>query len=822
MDVRRHPIHAGWEFAFADHGSVNSPADFAELEFRPAGVPGTNLTDLQAAGLVEKDTAANYEASFSLFQYMDFVYRTEFEEGEDAGRKHAHLVFEGLDTICTLFLNGEEIGSGENAYLRYRFDVAGKVRPGRNQLALIFRSPILGAATRQAMLNLKFPAHFGHDFMYIRKPAYSFFWDWGPELPVSGIYRPVALETFDHARIEEFHVRYQVDGRQVAGTVRVAAPGAEGARALLRLAGSEYAAPVIEGEAQVSFTVKDARLWYPNGEGEPFLYDMEILLEQDGVLDRRDHRIGFRTVEVVRDGRGDGKGKRFLLRVNGRDVFCRGYNWIPVDSSIPNGYYDLYRGNLDLARAANVNMLRVWGGGYYEDDEFYRMCDERGIMVWQDGMFTCSMYPDVAPDFLKLVEAELADNIKRLRNYTSLVLWCGENEAHWGWEEWWVELRAQFPRFYGAEIFDTMFALQVTQLDPDRFYWNGSPYSGEPEIRANNPHFGDMHYWSLHTNCEDLAHYTQVRPSFVSETGIQSLPDLRTALSIAPGEERSIQSLLFDTRNHFESTAKNERLLKFVGALFRVREAFDEAVILSNLAHAEYLKFAVEWWRSLAYDCAGILIWQLNDCWPAISWAAIDSNLIPKACYYYLQRAYAPDVVGFIQRFAINYSHDVNSRGDLFVASERDGEKAGVVAMRVVRITGELVAATEYPVRLDGRGVANLGEVALPEYKDHCADFVVEFTLRWEDGATARNLYTYSRPKHMRLPRPDVQVSQEAPDILRVRTDLFAKGVYLFHPEMAVVFDDNYFDLLPGEERVVRPSRPAAASEVTVYTYHHG
>lgn len=822
MDVTTRYLHADWEFAFAEYRVTHTPADFEALPFRPAVVPGTNLTDLQAAGLVEADTSATYEDSFAPYKRLDFIYRVEFEGGDEAGREHVFLCFDGLDTLCDIFLNDEWLGGAEDSFLRYRFDVTGRLRRGTNSLAVLFRSPTLEAARRQQGCGLKFPAHLDCDFMHIRKPAYSFFWDWGPELPVSGIFRPVYLKAYDRAAIEEFHLRYRVEGEQVTGTVHFTAPGGDGACAVVEIAGKRHSAAVVDGEATVPFAVAEARLWWPNGEGEPFLYDMRLALEEAGeLLDERAHRVGFRTIEVLRDERTDREGKRFRFRVNGKELFIRGYNWIPVDSSLPRGLPELYRGNLDLARAGHVNMLRIWGGGYYEEDEFYRLCDERGILVWQDGMFACALYPDTEQAFLRLVEAELADNIKRLRNYTSLALWCGENENHWGWEEWWVALRQQFPRFYGTAIYDTIFATLVTQLDPDRFYWNGSPYSEEVGVPANDPYHGDTHFWTLHTNCEDFSGYLHTRPSFVSETGIQSLPDLRTALSIDSEEERHIQSFVFDTRNHFESPAKNERLLKFTGALFRVSSDFNAAVILSNLAQAEYLKYAVEHWRSLAYNCGGVLIWQLNDCWPAISWSVVDYNLIPKASYYYLKRAFEPDLVGFKQFHSIDYNAAANAVGELFVASERDGDKRGLVGIKVVRLTGEVLETGTYPVTLAGRGAVSLGEIRLPDYRARRFDCVVELTLRWEDGATARNTYTFARPKHMRLPRPNLTLTQAAPDRLAVRTDVFAKGVYLFHPDRRVLFSDIYFDLMPGEERVVALSRSAAAAEVTAYAYHH-
>ncbi|MGQ9684072.1 MAG: beta-mannosidase [Anaerolineae bacterium] len=827
MDVTKTLLHSGWEYAFAPSETVQTPEDCAGLSFRPATVPGVNLTDLQAAGLVEPDTSATYEDSFAPYAQMDFIYRCHFDGSEAADRLHLYLCCDGLDTVCTLYLNGQRLGDTENAHLGYRFDVVGRVHPGDNELLLLFRSPIVEANKRAdayaAAFGRALPAPHPGNFMYIRKPAYSYFWDWGPKIPVSGIYKDIYLLAYDRAEIEEYHVRYQVREGAVTGTVAVKAGGdAAGAQVRLRLAGRTFQAPVgADGRASVAFEIPEVQLWYPNGEGEPFLYDLHLQLEAEGrPLDERRQRIGFRTIELVREPRQDDRGTRFLFRVNGRDVFIRGYNWIPVDNALPRGYGRLYEGNLDLARRGNVNMLRIWGGGYYETDEFYRLCDEQGIMVWQDGAFACALYPDDDPAFLELVRQELSYNIRRLRNATSLALWCGENENHCGFEEWWYDRRA-FPIFGGTHIYDELFPALLRELDPDRPYWNGSPYSEEPGVRANDAFHGDTHLWDLHSNCADFWHYRATAPSFVSETGIQSLPDLRTALTIGGPEDRHIQSFVFDTRNHFENPAKNERLLKFTGALFRVSSQFDEAVIRSNLANGEYLKYAVEHWRSQAYDCAGVLIWQLNDCWPAISWAAVDYNLQPKASWYYLQRAYASDLVGYLQNYSIDYDPEQNARGELFVASEREGTKTGVVEMQAMTVTGEVFATRHYPVALDGRGAVSLGPLALPDYKARRFEALAVLTLRWDDGSTVRNIYTYSRPKHMRLPEPQIRALQLDATRFKLRSDIFAKGVYLFHRDMAVVFDDNYFDLLPGEEKTIAASAPVQISEIKAIAYHH-
>lgn len=821
MDVTRHDLHAGWRFACAA-ADVHSPKACEGLTYYPAKVPGVNLTDLQAAGLVEPDTSATYEDSFAPYALRDFVYLTEFAAADVAQKKHVFLCCDGLDTVCDVWLNGEQVGSGENAHLGYEFDVTGRLRIGANTLLIIFHSPLIAGRRRRERLDPGFPrSHLDLPFPFIRKPAYSFFWDWGPQIAVSGIFRPIYLKGYDEGMLEDVHVRYSIEGRNVTGTVAASARGLDRGTISVRLAGQRFTAPLIDGKALVPFAIDDARLWYPNGEGEQALYDLETTLSGDGgALDVRRQRIGFRSIELLRDARPDGQGQRFVFRVNGKEIFCHGYNWIPVDNAVPRGYGRVYKGNLDLARAGRCNMLRVWGGGYYEDDEFYSLCDERGILVWQDGAFACSLYPDTDPGFMASVEAELKYNIKRLRNCTSLALWCGENENHWGYDDWWRG-EDHFPHFYGSNIYDKLFPTLVKELDPDRCYWNGSPYSEQPGVRANDELQGDTHYWDLHGNCGDLSGYLSSAPSFVSETGIQSLPDLRTALTIGGPDDRHMQSFVFDTRNHFESPAKNDRLLKFTAALFRVASSFDESVVVSNLAHAEYMKVAIEHWRSQANQCSGVLIWQLNDCWPAISWAAVDYNLQPKACFYYMQRAFAPDIVGFMQHSAIDYGAAANARGDLFVSSERDGVRAGTVTLDVLTVAGQPVDRQVYPVRLQGRGAVALGEIDLPDYKMHRFNCLAVFTLALDDGTTARNAYTFSRPKHMELPKPRVTVEQVSDTRLRVHSDIFAKGVYLFHPDMAVVFSDNYIDLLPGEERLIETTGAASAGDVRIICYHH-
>ncbi|MCB9503852.1 MAG: glycoside hydrolase family 2 protein [Deferribacteres bacterium] len=821
MDTTKKYLHSGWEYAFCEHESVHTPSNFSDLIFRPAKVPGSNLSDLQKDGFVEKDTSPDYESSFSPYKRKDFIYRTTFSSGGVSDKKQVYLCFDGLDTVCEIFLNGKKLASIQNCHVRYRFPIKELIRDASNELTLVFRSPTLESQKRQKAYPVRFPTHLDIDYMYLRKPAYSFFWDWGPQIPVSGVFRPVYLHAFDDACIDDYQIRYQVLPDKVVGTVKIHTTTIEQAEVLLNVGEISFSKTFSGTECTVEFEIPNALLWYPNGAGEPYLYDLQLTLNKHGVLDKKTQRIGFRKIEISQEKRTDGKGTRFLFNVNEEPILCRGYNWIPFDNDVPRGGDAYYREYIELAQKNNVNMLRIWGGGFYEDDEFYRQCDEKGIMVWQDGMFACTLYPDDQPEFMREVKAELTDNIKRLRNYTSLVLWCGENECHQAYHQWWADRHEEFPRFYGEKIYHELYPNLVKKYDPDRFYWPGSPYSEGKNKDFNDLFSGDSHPWLLFINTMDFTNYRADVPSFVSENGIQSFPDLRTTLSIGEQEDRHFQSYVFDTRNHFESPAKNERLLKFIAALFRFEMDFENLVYLSNLAQAEYLKYAIEHWRSHAYDFGGVLIWQFNDCWPAISWSAVDYNRLPKALYYYMTRTYANDLVGFKQNFDINFDPEVEQHGTLFVASEHKGKCTGELEWQVVKFDGSVQSKGSVAVAMPGSGAKIIQDFTVPDYKKRRFDSVLHLQVKWDDGRSAENLYTLSRPKHMHFQKPAFSISQLTPTSISIEIDTFAKGIYIFHPDKRVTFDDNYFDLMPGIVKEITASVSISTGDLQVFSYYH-
>jgi len=821
MDCVKTFLHANWEFAWAPNAEIQYPENPGQISFLKATVPGTNLLDLQHVGKVSANTSPDYESSFSDFRFKDFIYRTRFNLSDIPQKENMLLCFEGIDTVCDIYLNTKHLASTENCFREYHFDIKPHLQAGENELVLIFRSPMIESTRRQEAHLKRFPTHLDLDYMYLRKPAYSFFWDWGAAIPVSGIYRPVYIMSFDDGRIDNYFIRYEIDGTTVKGTVAVETPDIDDAELTVTIGGHTFTQPHSGTNSVVTFNIPDARLWFPNGYGEPYLYDMTVTLKKGTLIDGKSQRIGFRAVKLLRDPRNDGKGTRFRLEVNGLPIFCRGYNWVPFDSDIPNGGTERYKRFLELAASGNVNMMRIWGGGFYEEDDFFRICDEKGIMVWQDAMFVCTLYPDDNPQFIKEVKAELVDNIKRLRNFTSLVMWCGENECHEGYYEWWKNRHDEFERFFGGDIYHKVFPALLKKMDPDRPYWPGSPYSGNGKYLPNDVHNGDSHPWDLFKHTMDFTNFRLTVPSFVSEMGIQSFPELRTALSIGSEKDHTFQSFLFETRNHFESPAKNERLLKFISALFRISEDFKKSVILSHLAQAEYLKYALEHWRAHTPDCSGALLWQYNDSWPALSWSAVDYNGLPKALFYYMQRAFAPTLVGFQQSYSNSFDPAVEQNGRLFCVSDSGDIQKAKLKWQVVSCDGDIFSEEEIEVTNLSREAQFVADISIPDFKQIRFNSLLKLTLTSTDGKTASNCYTLSRPKFMELKRPTFHTEQTSASSFTLTADTFAKGVYLFHPDQEVVFSNNYFDLLPNETMKISSSKPISSSDIQLISYHH-
>ena len=613
------PLHEGWTVS---GGNVSGLA---------ASVPGCIHTDLLAAGRIDDPYRDANETTLGWIGRTDWEYTTTFDWDPSDGR--VDLVCAGLDTVADIELNGSEVGHTANQHRGYRFDVRESLRPGANHLRITFTSAYTYAEEQRRRLGVR-PNAYGEPFNFIRKQACNFGWDWGPTLVTGGIWQPIGLERWSVARLAEVRPQVTVDGGTGRVEVRVRLQrdtGDEPVTITAEIAGRRVRATVDGVEALLTLAVDDPGLWWPRGYGDQARYDLTVTLSSgDDVLDTWSRAIGFRTVRL--DTSSDG----YTLVVNDVPIFVRGVNWIPDDVFADRITRDRLSERFRQIADANVNYLRVWGGGRYESEDFYDLADEMGFLVGQDFLFACAAYPEEEP-FASEIEAEAREHVVRLSSHPSLVVWTGNNENLWGHEDWgWKPVLDN--RTWGAGYYYDLLPRIVSELDPTRPYWLGSPYSGTPDRHPNDPAYGTTHLWDV-WNTDDYTKYASYRPRFVSEFGFQAPPayaTLRRWFSDRPLARDSPGMV-----HHQKATGGDEKLARGLANHLSPPRDFDDWHFLTQLNQARAVAFGIEHFRSLRPLCMGTIMWQINDCWPVTSWAAIDGDGRKKPLWYAMREAYA-------------------------------------------------------------------------------------------------------------------------------------------------------------------------------------
>ncbi|MET9459829.1 glycoside hydrolase family 2 protein [Streptomyces canus] len=657
----------------------------------PAVVPGCVHTDLLAAGAIPDPFLGRNETDLAWVGRRDWTYESELPPVD--GHEQTDLVFDGLDTVAEILLDGQLLGRTRNMHRSYRFDVTGMA----GRLAVRFVSAYAEAEAVRGKLGER-PAAYAEPYQYLRKMACSFGWDWGPTLVTAGIWRPVRIERWSTARIARVRPLVTV-GEQGLGVVELAVE-VERARveAPLRVeasVGGVRAIASLDGtEGVVRLEVPDVGLWWPRGYGEQPLYDVELTLLHEGrPLDVWRRRVGFRTVELDRSA--DAHGTGFTLVVNGERLFARGVNWIPDDVFPSRITRERYRERLGQAADAGVDLVRIWGGGIYESEDFYDACDELGLLVWQDFPFACAAYPEEQP-LRGEVEAEARENVVRLMPHPSLVLWNGNNENLWGFRDWGWEARLAGDS-WGEGYYLGVLPRVVAELDPTRPYTAGSPWSGSWEHHPNDPAHGTHHSWEV-WNREDYAEYRGEVPRFVAEFGWQAPPAYATLARALPGEVLAADSP--GVLHHQKADDGNGKLRRGLERHFAFPEGdFDRWHYLMQVNQARAVAAGIEHWRSHWPACAGTVVWQLNDCWPVTSWAAIDGDGREKPLYHELRRLYADRLL------------TVRTRGRKLVlaAVNQAGEPwAGVLRLRRMSVDGKVIDETELKFRAARRTVTDV------------------------------------------------------------------------------------------------------------------
>jgi len=729
-----------------------------------------------------------------------WIYRNSFDRPKRAGAAlRSTLVFKGLDTLAEISLNGKLLGRVDNMFRTWRFDVTRILRDRGNLLVIRFRSPTRHALAEEKKHGVFAQANGFSPRQHLRKAACSFGWDWGIRLPTSGIWREVYLEsTFSKETIRDVSIatislrarktprvefRASIGGKDFKG-LRLLLSGRCGTHRWTR------EMPVRSGEIKAAFEVRGARLWTVRGHGPQHLYDVKIeLMRGRDCLDRRQLRVGFRTIEV--EQKRDAAGRSFRWIVNGAPVWARGANWIPVDSMIPRDHDRRTRALIDLACDANMNTLRVWGGGVYESDLFYDLCDEKGLLVWQDFMFACGLYPEHKA-YVESVRREAEDNICRLRNHPSLAVWCGNNENDWGYDAAWKGF-ADHGRMMGGLYYHRLLPEICRRLDPQRFYWPSSPFG---TLQPNGQHDGDVHSWDVVHDRPDFTICRLCRGRFVSEFGTQGMPALQTfrdhlSLSqqhpLSPGVE-----------HHQRHGGRQSWLVRQIQEHFRVPIGFRDFTQVSQIFQGEAVKYCVEFWRSLKWHCAGALYWQLNDVWPVVSWSSVDSELRPKALHFYARRFFAPVLATF---------QDEEDGIHVIVVNDTPKPLQAELQLEAMMFEGRKTKRLVLPVRIPANGrveavCLNRGEWLQADGRRE----LISLKLRVGGREIARNVYLFVRHRNLLLPEPRLEI-RRLKDAVEVSTNVFAKGVWLHSREREIPVEDNYFDLLPGEKRIIR-ARP--------------
>jgi beta-mannosidase len=785
-------------------------------EWIDAVVPGSVYNDLLAADMMDDPFYGENDKIAGKLSEYDYHYeRNFFVEKVILEQDRVFLRCEGLDTLAEIFLNGNLLAKTENMHRLYEFDIKTLMKEGENNILVVFRNPVAYAAEKYNE-NPLFSVNGIPGFQFIRKAHYMYGWDWGPNLPDMGIWRNISIQGISSGRIDDIYITQHHEADRVELDIRVGLEKwqkftSEMTVTVTSPKGKQISQQITMDSCteHIGVTITEPEIWWPNGFGSQPLYTMEVTFGVEGVvIDRKKFRIGLRTIKV--NQKSDQWGKSFAFEVNGIEIFAMGADYIPEDNIISRINRKKSETLIKDCVAANFNCLRMWGGGYYFDDYLYDLCDEYGLIVWQDMLYACALY-DFSEEFKANIIPETVQNMKRLRHHACIGLWCGNNEMEWAIVDWPTNASLKAKADY-IKQFEYLLPEIAKEVDPNTFYWLASPSSFGGFDRPNDENYGDMHDWSIWHERKPFTDFRKRYPRFMSEFGLQSFPALKTIETFAVDEDKNIFSSVIE--NHQKHPAGIDPTVSYLSQYFRFPKSFEHFPYVSQLIQAEGVRYGVEHWRRNRGRCMGAVYWQLNDCWPAISWASIDYYGRWKALQYAAKRFFAPVLTSACEEGTTISLHVSNETMNLvsgrLVWSLRDA-RSNILRQSEKQIEVGALSSLECE-SLDFGDVLDSQEKMRSHY--------LQFALLDGEVVISEGAVLFVPAKYFKFIPTEVQVGiEEAVDrfILTVTSQVaFAKYVELELKTADAVFGDNYFDLSVGETKVVTLDKATMSCPVTL------
>lgn len=804
--------------SFAQQIDLNGTWQFRQVgktSWVKATVPGVVQLDLLNAGLIEDPFYGTNEDKIGWIELENWEYQKDFEVSEDLLQQEAiELVFEGLDTYAEVLVNEVSLLHSDNMFCTWRIDCKKQLKVGKNSLKVIFKSPIKEKEAAYKNLAYQLPA--GNDASslkvspFVRKAPYHFGWDWGPRIVTMGIWRPVHLEVYSFSKLKDVYFEQTaVSTQKVDISTHIQLEYLHSNEETVQLVVKNGKEILVQksikiaqrtSHYQVDFSIEKPKLWWCNGLGKPHLYDLTLeVLKGDQLLHRATKKIGLRKIELVQDR--DSIGTSYYFKLNGRPVFMKGANYIPQDNLLPRVNQQDYDKTIENAVAANMNMLRVWGGGIYESDYFYTQCDSLGILVWQDFMFACGMYPSDS-SFLKNVQKEVQQNVRRLRNHACIALWCGNNEMEVAWNNWgWQKQFGYSPqdstniiKGYQA-IFNKMLPNELEKLGVQQAYAPTSPLSnwGTPE----NFKHKSMHYWGVWHGREPFENYTTNVGRFMSEYGFQSFPNMQTIEYFSDSNQWILESPVM--QHHQKSYIGNGMIEKHLETYYPRPNSFPEFVYLSQLTQAYGISLAIQSHRQSKGHCMGTLYWQLNDCWAGPSWSSVDYLGNWKALHYKVRDLYK-DIL-------ISAKKTPNNQLHIDIVSDKRKDTRGNLSIEVMRFDGTVIQSIKeenLSLRSNQKGLSF--EYPIPALlKKYNPKNTFVRLLFSTPSEVYEQLYYFRVPKELQLERSNLETTLKAVEdgyALTISANTFVKNLFV-QTDLEGNWSDNFFDLLPNENKTI-------------------